>query len=46
MNNLNVNIKINTGAEINVLQISLCKKFKFKPENCNLNIEMLGGLNL
>jgi len=43
LNNCEVNIKIDTGAEVNVLPASLCKKLNLKPVACNVKIEAFGG---
>jgi len=43
LNNGEVNIKIGSGAEVNVLPASLCKKLNLKPVACNVKIEAFGG---
>jgi len=43
LNNCEVNIKIDTGAEVNALPANLCKKLNLKPVACNVKIEAFGG---
>jgi len=39
INNSKISIKIDTGAEINLMPLLLCKKLKLEPIVCNVKIE-------
>lgn len=46
INNFYVGIKIDTGAEVNILPIRLCKELKLKLVSSNLKIEAFGGFKI